>query len=685
MAKSTSSRDRRRTGFFGRVALVLGVAACGSSELLVGNGEDGSVATESGLDGSLDALLAFGPDGADGSGLDGMRQAGLDASLDGSFNDGSDGAVDGSFEEAASDESLGDASDAANDSESTDAADAGCGVDGTPCNYNGMAGLCKSSLCVPCRVSMDDAVCMAAYGSPSNPYLCVSGTCIPGDCRTNGDCALNPNGPLCGVSTPNLCGMCTIDTQCVGNAGGSVCNTGTGACVDESCPSDGGAVSEPPSSCPANPSDVCCSGACVVTGTGGVACCSDDPAAAAYCSAQLDASAQCVNNICTSCVPGPDNAYTVDPNAGSDAIGNGNVGNGNPESCAFKTITRALQVIGSSPAVPVTVTVLPSTVGPGETFPIVVPANVTLTTLTPYPEGGVNPIATDVTVNVPAGKAGFVFGSPSSTMLGFGASYGVGWTLQGGDAGTYGIIVTTGGAATIEDVNPYNFVDDGILVEGSGVLSMTSVISMGNGMAGPTNGKAGLHVRDSGHAIVSGTYEDSTYLSSNWGFGIQVDDTGYVTIGEHVTAAENDNLDVWIGQTPGAAAPRNVINSLVTSAYPPNIEIVAGSNVQFRNCTLGGVVIQSAVGSSGGDDISQIDLGTNPDAGGSYGNNKITLGICLAVQPNSGTLEAEGNIFGALDCATSTGSVGVGVGCYPVGSGILNPTGNAIDVAMCTP
>ena len=57
---------------------------------------------------------------------------------------------------------------------------------------------------------------------------------------------------------------------------------------------------------------------------------------------------RCVNNSCTGCAAATGNKYYVDPVNGSDATATGSGiagGIANP-SCSFRTVTRALQVVG---------------------------------------------------------------------------------------------------------------------------------------------------------------------------------------------------------------------------------------------------------------------------------------------------------------------------------------------------
>jgi hypothetical protein len=472
-----------------------------------------------------------------------------------------------------------------------------------------------------------------------------------------------------------------------------VCDTTGGQCVAGTCTPS---ASNPPAACPVNPSDICCTNVCQ-PGNGAKSCCTTaaDPTGSTYCTGALGSAATCVDNVCTACKPVTNGQYAVDPVHGSDSTGTGDA---TTAGCAFATITRALQVIGNNSALAATVTVFgPATVSAGETFPILVPTNVTITSA-----GGA------VAVNVPATKAGFVLATASSAIKGGTAAL----SLSGqGNTATYGIVVDTGSQATtrLENVAISSFLEDGILVENSGILTIGSgVTSTLSGKASATARRAGLHVTGSGHAIVAvPSGQPATHFDANTNHGILVDGGGQVTLSGvvadaitgtgTVTANANYAAGVWIEQAMGA--PQNLLTGLVAfgNTNGNGLRIIAGSNVKMRgSAALGnagnGVIISSA----GGKSISGIDLGTPTD----FGNNTLQgtqgaannggAGICLTLPSGAGTLAAAGNIFGAANCASSTGMVpanhaGCGTTASCNGPCALGITGgnNDINVAMC--
>jgi hypothetical protein len=470
------------------LALGVGATGCGgSSPSLGGHGDGGGDAASEGAvveNEGGDATTASGQDA--GAGDDSPTSNGDDSGETGV--PGTDGGDSATAMDTSTDSPVIVAESGA---DASDAAPASCGATNSACSNGGANGLCEATVCSACTDTTDDANCSSAYGDGGGSgYLCLAGACSPGNCRTDGDCT-GASGSLCGVTTPNVCGKCTTDAQCAGNAGGAICNTGTGACVAGTCP---GTASNPPVACPVNTADICCAATCQPGAPAGGKSCCPGTAGDTYCAQQLGGAANCANGVCSLCAAAtaPINQYTVDPVHGSDTTGNGNTGNGNPATCAFATITRALQVIGNNSAFKVTVTVVgPATVPDvtAETFPIAIPQYVTVTTSTGA-----------VTVNVPAGAQGFRLNSPNAVIDGAGALTISGQTNKA----TYGIVASTGSATTtqIANLTVSSFLDDGILVENAGVLTIgAGVTSTLNGIVAAR--RAGLHVTGTGNAVIT--------------------------------------------------------------------------------------------------------------------------------------------------------------------------------------
>src|SRR6478609_973128 len=129
--------------------------------------------------------------------------------------------------------------------------------------------------------------------------------------------------------------------------------------------------------------------------------------------AQCASTQVCIASVCTPCdavtFSSGSTVYFVDPANGNDSNGTGSAKSGGQaaNACAFKTITRALQVIGSPTQASGAVVKLKGNVGAatGETFPISVPQYVVIQGLT-----------APVTVTLAAGKSGFNFVGTGSTL-----------------------------------------------------------------------------------------------------------------------------------------------------------------------------------------------------------------------------------------------------------------------------
>jgi hypothetical protein len=691
--------------------------------------------------GAACAMDMTGCGGSSGSGpvSGGPDAAGADATGDGnvaaddSGNGTDSGLADGP--PASSDDAAGDAtalSDASPDSASDAAGpvdasgDASSCPSGTACSNAGTNGICAADACGACDSGSTsagiDTACTSAYGGSSNPYVCSAGACVAGNCNSNSDCA-TPT-PTCGFSTPNVCGGCTEDSQC---PSGDICDTlsgdpNLGKCVAATagCAS----VTSSGVTCSLNASDECCTGSCV-SGN----CCL--PAlSATFCGAGETCKAETPGEtvgggICSKCDPvtGTNPTYFVDPVGGNDATGTGN--KSVTASCAFQTITRALQVIGSSAPAGTKISVLNAagtgtvsvqgvatgTPGTGqERFPIVLPSNVTLVS-----SGG----AIVIKVPAPAARgttAGVVLaGNPSAVTGAANASL----TIDGqSKSATYGVTVLSPGA-TLSRATIQNFAADGIAV---GDLKTTaSALTIGAGVQSIGNGVDGLAVTGTSTVSITGTPELPTQFNGNLAHGIYVRGAAAVTVTgsvgasppstSTVSASSNGAAGVWIEQTPGTSA-KNTLTGLVctTSSQGNGLRIVPGSNVTVRSGwflgnTASGIDIENAAGGAGSA-IGNIDLGTaaSPGAnvvqappGGSVNGN---AGICLAIAAGAGVqLNARGNVFGgsgaaAVNCASGSGvlrtvnnlkcanhaDVGGAIVAFPNDAA----AGNTIDVTGCS-
>ena len=583
----------------------------------------------------------------------------------------------------------------------TDAAtvpEGGCAPEGSACSVNESAkGLCKASSCTACVDTTDDSLCKTAYGTgfAGGNAICNAGACVPGDCHVNTDCAGNK---ICGLDTPNTCASCTSDSACKTSYGADyICNKTTGGCETNTV----ACTSADAGTCTGNAADICCSptaGAAGACSTGN--CCT---------SAQCGSTApNCVNHVCTGCAAVADGVYWVDPSvsAADNMIATGNK---TDPKCAFRSITSALAAIGNAAAAPVIVKIKmgAAALGPNESFPIIVPTNVTITS-----EDNANPAS----VLVPAGKEGFVLASPASSIQYL--------TIDGQtNTALEGVLAQTGSSSTttsLMHVTIKNFSGAGIVVRnatgkatGGGLAIGPAVTSTGNGTAGAP--ASGLHVFENGVAVITGAVAAETHFDKNTEDGIRVDDAGQIsltgTVGATaptsgtVTTNQNTTAGLAIQQTPGAV-PLNTVTGLTAwkTTAGPGIRVLGGSSLKLRaSSALGnatdGIHVKSFVsGITVTNDTAKIDLGAS--AAGDPGKNVLQaiagqnpntgVGICLEIQDVGQILNAYGNTLvtasvGAtqpvsIDCSTTAGTVKRGTGNGACGGGVaIGVIGNATD------
>jgi hypothetical protein len=152
-----------------------------------------------------------------------------------------EGGSDGSTNDGSSNDAMDAASDVT-DGPSFDG-DRSCTGTDTACGYANDAGtvedgLCKAGTCSPCIDPTDDSRCSEAYADAGKGYLCISGDCIPSDCRTDTDCPADGGAPAC---IKNICTSCdspTPGTYNVDPVSGSDSSTGsnmTGGHVAGAC------------------------------------------------------------------------------------------------------------------------------------------------------------------------------------------------------------------------------------------------------------------------------------------------------------------------------------------------------------------------------------------------------------------------------------------------------------------
>lgn len=655
----------------------------------------------------------------------------LDVTADGT----SDGADDASGADGAADAVV----DAATDAVPVDSA---CPT-GTACASGGItAGLCASEACMACVDMTDDTKCAAAYGvgnaciggacklgCNSTPQctggrictantcvactmdnecasgnLCIQGACTPGNCRITANCTGPNAGLICAASAPYQCGTCTTDAQCQADAFyGALQMCDQGRCVaQQTC-----AVGQEGMTAACNSGRVCCSSKCIPGNCCGTGSCSVPPVTSGTCRA----------NQCTSCDAVGDGNYKVDPVNGDDSIatGSGLASTAANPLCLFKTVTRALQAIGQSPPANTKITVIgaaatTTNLAAGELYPLTLPANVTLTTMT----GPIRiaPPANAIAIRVTAGGGGV---APAT---------GAALTIDGATLSGAGVeFMLTSGSSALSNTTVSRTGDHGVRVNG-GTIAIGSGVTIAE--SGRTSARrSGLYVIV-GTANVTGSLGAPTVFRENTLHGIEVagigavNVTGAPVISSNVPTGQgtvlslgNAAANLMIAQTPGAVSiPLNTIDGLVSWGGLANgIRLHGGSKVTVRNSVSlanagNGIVVLRYDDTAAGNDISSIDLGTLTGSPGGQNyvqarqgsNQNNRSGICIQLANNLGakTLDAAGNFFAGpsvgtpiLNCGTGTGALGaVNVGCN-ARSNLGNATpgiGTPItfNVMMCT-
>jgi len=576
-----------------------------------------------------------------------------------------------------------------------------CHGSSADCPTGQLCGISQANTCGGCTT---DAQCTgdSIYGAGN---ICYQGICQPGNCHgTSADCSGAQAGLVCGASNANTCGACATDAQCqtdpiYGSA--TICNTATGQpttgqCVGASCSVSG--------ACTANPGDFCCGGICTAGN-----CCMD-----ADCTANpmFGAAYRCVNNSCTGCSAATGNRYLVDPVAGSDttATGSGRAGGVAAPSCSFRTVTRALQVVGSF-AAPGTQIVIVGQAGQtvtltaGETLPIVVPANVTISTQT-------GPIQ----LNLPASAdpnfaniAGFQLGGD---LAGIAPDAAAPITIDGG-SNTSGIGIGVSPGSGRSAALSYVAVR---MTGGHGIAVSNGTLAIGPGVTATGAGTAlkrrdGLNIAGGTVNIAVASGQAEVAFNNNTQHGLYVTGSGIVNItgvpittpapnGQGtVTANGNAFAGLRIFESPGAAALSSIDGLVAWANVQNGLRLYGGARTRVRgsvflNNGLNGVYLTAFDGTAPGNDLSQIDLGRAGSPGRNHiqallGSGPDLAGLCVAMSGGMGglTLSAQGNVFaGPTDCTMSSAGIVRSVVCGGyVDLGVLPALGTTItvDVAMC--
>ena len=567
-----------------------------------------------------------------------------------------------------------------------------CHDTSTECTAGKLCGVATPHTCGNCSAGgAGDTQCLSdtRYGSGN---ICFQGLCGVGNCHaTSADCSGGNAGLICGAGSTNTCGTCTSDSACTSDpfyGANFICDTAAGAsqgkCVTRACSNNNMA-------CTANTSDFCCGSSCTPGN-----CCVD-----ADCGAIGTA---CVNHTCSTCNGVTGNTFYVDPVSGNDSTGTGSIMSGATAApgCAFKTITRAIAIIGASPPAGTKIVIVGSGstargLAAGDTLPITVPTNTTITTT-----GG--PITITLLTTAAGNPAGFRLLNNNSAVSGDPAAP---LTLDGNNHNAgLGIQVATG--ATTNTFSISNVTIDS--TNGHGIRVNGGTVAIGAGVVVSGSNQDGLFV-NGGVANISNASGTQTLFTGNAQHGIEVGATGSVNVtgtpgapvpsnNGTVVASFNTLAGLRVAQTVGGAGALCTINGLVAWGNTNRDAIVlGGSKVKLRNSVFGtgpeGIRITNNGASN---DLTQIDLGTGADPG----NNWIQTpngasgfhsgaGICVVMQANQGalTLNAAGNRMitagnpgTQLNCASGAGTISKGTNCN---AGSRFSIGNATPGGGATP
>jgi hypothetical protein len=422
----------------------------------------------------------------------------------------------------------------------------------------------------------------------------------------------------------------------------------------------------------------------------------------------------CANNKCVACDARNGAMVVVDPVNGVDSAntGSGAAGGGTATgACAFKTIGYALGHLGGATIVNVLTTGVVSVATNGETFPIGVPANVTI-----KGSGGTVTVR-DVATN--SGGVAFNLASSGSSLSNL--------LIDGSTTGVHGVVVATGAASTIGGVEVTGFTAAGVRAEG-GALTITAGTNIHANGLGTSGELSGLHVLNDAQVTITGTGAPIQF-NNNGQNGILVDGNGAAKLTVTGTpssatagsvVANNNGIDgVEIAQTGASPSLVTLTGLVATSNTQDGLRVFGGSNVQVRGSMLlgnaqdGVNVATSTGGAPHPDDVSAIDLGTNTtnNAGNNVFQSSSTpngfAGVCLNIGRNqSQTLNAEGNTWieaadaggASIDCASVAGTLteatavapsrpcagGVDIGGTGLNAPTITGTSNAVSVQKCT-
>jgi hypothetical protein len=391
------------------------------------------------------------------------------------------------------------------------------------------------------------------------------------------------------------------------------------------------------------------------------------------------------------------------------ATGSGKVGAIAIPSCSFRTVTRALQVVGGFAPAGTQIII----VGQGgqtvpldasEGLPIIVPANVTIATQ----DGPIRvnlPASTDPGMN---NVAGFQLGGDQATIAPDpSAPITIDGMLNTSGIGI-GVSPGAGKAASLAYVTVQNTGGHGIAVS-NGTLAIGQGVTV-SGAGTAARRRDGLNIAGGLVNITVTAGQAPTTFNNNTQHGIYVTGAGVINItgfpvivpapnGQGtVVASGNVFAGLRIFEAPGAASLSTVNGFVAWQNAQNGLRLYGGGKVKVRNSVflanvLNGVYVTSYDGTAAGNDLSQIDLGTAADGGrnvmqAAVGSMPDLAGLCVQMASGRGTLtlSARGNVFaGPIDCASSTSPIVRSTICNGfVDLGVVAASGTTVNVDVAT-
>ncbi|HUB06430.1 MAG TPA: right-handed parallel beta-helix repeat-containing protein, partial [Myxococcales bacterium] len=545
------------------------------------------------------------------------------------------------------------------------------------CNSSGEAACDASGDLGTCTLGADG--CLHVTGA----VACQSDqTCSDGSCNCDANACAGATGTTCLDATDFA--SCTANADsCIDLGPSQACPApetcqgaaGQAACA---CPAAGSATTAVATGCTLQNATACdassgnidtCTlvGGCLVwegpTGAGDPNDCSAEQL---VCNTQGGASAACQCPLHTAGQP-----YFVDPVNGSDsASGIFPTGLQSPAQCSFGTLTNALAVAGGAGGAqtveaegtpPATFT--KQATGNSETFPITVPAGVTLTTTDPTP----NPVDFVVSFDDTAAPHAVILGGAGAAIQGFTIAN------AGGNAAADALSCTTG-AVTVNAVDV-----DG---QAHGSLSRLSTgFTVGGTCAVTAND---LQVSDTAAQGLALTGTGTSAFGATAGLQVFQNDVGIAITGSGHFTFTNATVESGSGAgviiNPGTGAPPTVtfVDGLVTDNAGDGIDLVLGSlTLDGTGVTVNGLNGLNVTG--GTVTIAPDSAGANASFDDNGLNNAVSAGLNVA----GGTVTATGaDVSGNMGSGVSvTGGTSVTLTGVTLGNDAAGATyaGNGFD------